>query len=95
MGSVFVLKGQLEKAVGEARRATELAPDHPLAAGALADWLNRSGQKQAAVIACREAIRIRPAQKKPHLIMAAAQNDLGNLAEAEFHRQIAEGLKDE
>ena len=95
MGAVLVLEGKLEQATCEAGRAAVLAPDHPLAAGALADWLNRSGQKQAAVVACRDAIRIRPAQKKPHLIMASAEADLGNIAEAEFHRRLAECLKDE
>ena len=95
LGSVLAVQGQFDQAIAQARRAVALAPDHPFAAHALAEWLYAAGRKEDAILACRDALRIRPADGKLHALLANVAADLGYPATAEFHRRLAAALPSE
>jgi tetratricopeptide (TPR) repeat protein len=71
-----------EQAVAEARRAIELAPDHPWASEHLADWLLRAGHTDEAIEADRNALRINPTRTQLHFYLGLGLATQGQTAGA-------------
>ena len=67
LAAVLVRQGKLDEAVLETQRATELAPDSPIAFDKLSERLYALGRRAEAVTACREALRVYPANEGPAL----------------------------
>src|SRR5439155_22502844 len=82
LGAVLARQKDWDQAATQARRAMELAPDHPLASYRLAEWLGKTGRRQEAIIACRDAIRINPTQPKLHFLSGSALASEGQAAAA-------------
>jgi hypothetical protein len=85
-------QGNLEEAVALARRATEIAPDHPFAWIALGSALARGGEKGQAITALREALRVTPRDPTVHTWLARLYTAEGDPVRARDHQQIAEHL---
>jgi tetratricopeptide (TPR) repeat protein len=85
-------QGNLEEAVALARRATEIAPDHPFAWIALGSSLARSGEKGQAIPALREALRVTPRDPTVHTWLARLYTEEGDPIRARDHQRIAERL---
>jgi hypothetical protein len=85
-------QGNLGEAVALARRATELAPDHPFAWVALGSSLIRGGENRQAVAALREALRVSPRNPTVHTWLAGLYAAEGDPVRARDHQRMAERL---
>jgi tetratricopeptide (TPR) repeat protein len=85
-------QGNLGDAVAFARRATEIAPDHPFAWVVLGSALIHSGDTRQAIAALQEALRVAPQNPGVHAELARLYATEGDPIRASDHQRIAERL---
>lgn len=85
-------QGRPAEAIGLARRATAVAPDHPFAWIQLGSSLGRAGESREAIAALREALRVTPRDPQIHAWLADLYAREGNAAVARYHQGLAQRL---
>jgi len=92
-GKALAALGRFSDAAAEQRTVLAMVPDGYMARYYLAVALHGSGDYQGAARECLLVLRERPNMARAHVQLAASLEALGNSAEAQKHRAIAERLR--
>jgi hypothetical protein len=85
-------QGRSAAAIGLARRAIAIAPDHPFTWIQLGRSLGRAGESREAIAALREALRVAPRDPQIHGWLARLYAAEGDEVRARYHQGLAERL---
>lgn len=82
LGQVLDETGDFEGALAAYKRASELDPDDPFILVETGRLFGRTGRMDDAIVYLKKAAEVAPAMPEPHMLLAAAYQQLGRTAEA-------------